>query len=58
LLKEGRYLTPVVFVGFIFIANYFFLNIMVAFSCENFSKISNEEFVNGKVSKKEFFENK
>ncbi|EAS04063.1 cation channel family transporter (macronuclear) [Tetrahymena thermophila SB210] len=45
LFKQERYLVPIVFVGFIFVANYFFLNMMIAFSCETFKKITNEDYV-------------
>jgi hypothetical protein len=47
LLDENKYWTPIIFVGFIFVANYFFLNIMIAFSCETFNEVTTEDYVNG-----------
>lgn len=40
MLKHESYLAPFLIVAFIFIANYFFLNIMVAISSEVFEKVS------------------
>lgn len=44
-MKANRYLAPIVFVGFIFVANYFFLNMMIAFSGEVFEKVSTRDYV-------------
>lgn len=57
LLKNEKYIAPFLIVGFIFVANYFFLNMMVAFSCEVFKKVTTFEFVNrGNVKTTDFFE--
>lgn len=57
LLREKHTETPIIFVAFIFIANYFFLNIMVAFSCENFKIINNERYLELKKNPElDFFE--
>lgn len=45
MLKADAYLSPFVIVAFIFIANYFFLNMMVAISSEVFTKVTTKQFV-------------
>lgn len=52
LLSKDRFLAPIVIVAFIFVANYFFLNMMVAFSSEVFQKLTTKEYVDRNQNKK------
>lgn len=48
--------SPLIFIGFIFIANFFFLNIMISISCDNFKEVTDDSLAENE-NDKTFFQN-